>query len=121
MFNVYEHGILIGTTELEGDDESMGFRLGRFYPTDHYKLIQPFIKELSYLLSERRFFDTPSPREEELQQVFNALELSLTTESGELIETDGIDIVDYSDDLGPEGIEVTILVKDRETYEAFFL
>jgi hypothetical protein len=79
---------ILGFSELEGGDPPMGVASGRFVPTAAYASIQPFcIKHREHWVS------IPA--------------LTVCVASGVLIEcSGGVQIIDFSPELGEAGIEI---------------
>ena len=129
-YNLYSGDELLGYSMLEGDDASMGIRGGIFYPSEHYRRVEPIFRELSKLLfdewQERRAtenFDTlhnPTSRAKELWTQVEGLNLHVETEDGQKVGTSKINLEDHSDVLDEEIRELEIVVDNHSTYEKFF-
>ncbi len=78
----------------------MGVVFGRFEPTDDYSLIQ----------NECR----ANHRDQ------TSLALSVQTETGQLIQCAGVGILDYSEELLPDLIEINVLGIPQPLYREFF-
>ncbi|MBP2199097.1 hypothetical protein [Pantoea cypripedii] len=90
-FEVRKGNKVIGVTELEFGDPPMGFVYGEFKPTSFY------------------------------QKLDSKTEYALFKRGGNLhILTEFITIVDNSEGMGEESIEVTILISSAEEYERYF-
>jgi hypothetical protein len=94
-FDVLLGDALIGWSALEFGDPPTGVAYGRFYPSDLY---------------------VPSVH------AGPAIGLRVRPEGGDEFfeQAAGVHIEDLSDDFGPEGIEVSIIGMDSETYARFF-
>jgi hypothetical protein len=102
-FEVYSGDTLIGWSELESGDPPMGVAFGRFMPGPEYQRIQP------------RVVAGPHQHQSDLA-------LSVRTLAGSvLLATGGVHITDHSAELGPEGIEVSVLGMIEPSYETVFL
>ncbi|EOC1353229.1 hypothetical protein ACI096_004280, partial [Cronobacter dublinensis] len=90
-FEVRKDNKVIGITELEFGDPPMGFVYGAFKPTSFY------------------------------QKLDSKPEYALFKCDGNLhILTEFITIVDSSEEMGEESIEVTILIESAEEYDKYF-
>lgn len=120
-FHVFSGEKLIGYSDLEGQDASMGVALGRFLPSDEYSevasVFRTWVRATAPQLEGR-------PHDEELLAVYcrqrDALSLSVRTSSGEVIRTEWIHITDYSDDLGEDGYELSVCLNERSVFERLF-
>jgi len=98
-FDIYFEETVIGSSELESGDPPMGVAFGRFVPNSEYKHFHGSVVSKS--------------------QVAHAL--SVRSATGEVLEVSGgVHIEDHSSELGPEGIEVSVLGIARPAYEALF-
>jgi hypothetical protein len=106
------HGIVVGHSELEARDESLGRAWGRFRPGLGYELVQPVFR----LFSEA----VPMPGGEPLDQdklaryhsARDRLGLELVDASGRRIPTSAIHIADYTQGHGRDAIELDVLTTD---------
>jgi len=102
-YAVYSADTLIGHSALEGGDPPMGLAIGRFFPSPAYQQIQP--KVIAAIDSWQEH-------------------LSLTvldTESGlPLPAQAGVQVIDASAQLGPEGMEVHVMGIGYPLYEQLF-
>lgn len=87
-FEIYCKGFLIGHSELESGDPPMGVALGRFVPNAAYEAVRPDVLR--------------SPQDQA------SLQLTVRFE-GKNMPCVGITITDYSKDLSPDGIEISVL------------
>jgi hypothetical protein len=102
-FEIYNYSLLIGWSELESGDPSMGVASGRFFPSTNYAAIQALI-----IASEGGLLPTE-------------IRLSVRLAQGQLlVDAEGVHIVDYSSSLGADGIEVSVLGVSSEQYELLF-
>jgi len=89
-YEVFAGDVMIGWSELEKGDPPMGVALGVFHPTDSYRAGE-------------------------------ARGLRVRPEGGGFFEpAAGVQIEDYSADLGADGIEISVLGLDADTYQQFF-
>ena len=102
-FAVYSEGTLVGHSALEGGDPPMGVAIGRFSPLPTYGQIQSRVVAA---------FDSAQEH------------LNLTvvdTQSGLTVPAEaGVQILDASADLGPDGLEVHVLGIAYPLYEQLF-
>lgn len=93
---------LVGHAELTGSDPPMGVAAGRFIPTLGYETIRS-------LTVAARLGSQESPA------------LRVTTDEGQEIPAHGgAQILDFSSELGPEGIEIHVLGIPYPLYEELF-
>ena len=101
-FEVFSNTTAIGYSELESGDPPMGVAVGRFLPLPAYEAIQPMV------VAARNSSQTH-------------LALTVRTADGHAIPAQGgIQINDYSGELGPEDIEVEVLGIGYPLYEELF-
>ncbi|WNG36860.1 hypothetical protein F0U61_26695 [Archangium violaceum] len=120
-FEILSRGQVIGVSDLETGDPSMGVALGRFHPSPLYETVRPVF--MLYRRATDPQAEGRSADEALLTRYYqerDALGLSVRSASGESVGTQWVHIDDYSDDLGMEGLEVSIAVDDSKTHERFF-
>lgn len=100
-FLVFSHSLLVGTSDLESGAPPMGVAMGRFYPAEGYAHIQPHCGI-------------------EFQGDQSKLGLSVRTPAGDVIDCEGVGILDGSTELGPEGMEVHVLGIAWPAYDQLF-
>jgi hypothetical protein len=89
-YEVFAGDVMIGWSELERGDPPMGVALGVFHPSEAYQGVAVGT-------------------------------LRLRPEGGAFFEpVAGVHIEDYSADLGADGIEVSVLGIDADTYKQYF-
>ena len=97
-FEIFFGSTLIGWSDLESGDPPMGVALGRFFPSSAYSI------------------NMTSQQDEHSQT-----SLSLRIQGGETLQSaGGVHITDFSADLGPDGIEVSILGITNPPYDLLF-
>lgn len=102
-FEVYSGPLLIGWSELELGDAPMGVAFGQFFPGPGYASVQPIVVVAK-----------GGPLPEELQ-------LSIRDGGGVTLEASGgVHLVDHSFEVGPEGLEVSLLGVSYPEYETIF-
>jgi hypothetical protein len=99
-FEVYCGSVLVGHSNLEHGDPPMGVAFGRFIPNEAYQAIQ------SQCIKN--------------QSDQSRLNLTVKTPQGETIHCEGVGILDYSPEVGEEGIEINVLGISCPPYEKLF-
>jgi hypothetical protein len=101
-FEVFAKTTAIGYSELESGDLPMSLAAGRFIPLPAYEAVQPMVVAAQN-----------GPQDH--------LALAVRTEDGSTIPAQaGVQINDFSAELGSEGIEVEVLGIDYPLYEELF-
>lgn len=101
-FEVLSKQFVIGTTDLESGDPPMGVAFGRFYP------------EPAYAAVRERVIATSGATPDDL-------ELQVRVVGGKTLKSSGgVGMVDYSKDVGDEGIEVSVLGIEEPSYDDLF-
>lgn len=101
-FAIYSGPLLIGWSDLESGDPPMGVASGKMIPSEDYLGLQ-----------SRIVASQDSGHE--------GLNLTVRIVGGEMIQSRaGVHITDYSKDLGPEGIEVSVLGVVVPPYASLF-
>ncbi len=107
-------GVIIGHSELEEADPSLGRAWGEFSPGFGYDLVQPIFR----LFREAVPMRGGEPRDQEKLARYHAardkLGLSLTDGAGNAITTSVIHIADYSDERQGQAMELDVLISDAE-------
>src|SRR5689334_19502906 len=103
-YRFYHGDVLIGCSELEHADPSMGIRMGRFHPGDGYLVIEPICKVVSMVRFDEHWaqfnpgeaigLERLRARREQLQKLVDDFHLRLETEEGRTIGTSWIHIED---------------------------
>jgi hypothetical protein len=99
-FSIYSQGLLIGHSLLESGDAPMGVALGAFKPAPGYETVQEFCKA--------------NPTDQ------SSLQLTVQTESGQVIPCAGVGILDFSEEPALSCIEVNVLGIPYPLYEQLF-
>jgi hypothetical protein len=106
------HGIIVGHSELEERDESLGRAWGRFRPALGYELVQPIFR----LFSEAVPMPGGEPRDRDKLARYHAardkLGLELVDAAGKCIPTSAIHIADYTVERGTDELELDVLISD---------
>jgi hypothetical protein len=119
-FNLFANSELIGYSELESADASQGIQSGKFMPYENYSKYQNLFREYSRIRTDMRVDAEPLEDYRKLQKQVDSLNLRIKTEDGEEIRTMFINLEDFSEALGQDGYELSVLVDERSTYEKFF-
>ena len=106
------HGVIVGHSELENVERSLGRAWGKLRPGMGYELVQPVF----------RLFAQAVPRDgsrkddatlERYYQSRDALNLELVDANGTRISTSAIHIADYSVEEGSGALELDVLIPDE--------
>lgn len=100
-FSIYSGMMLVGYSSLESGDPPMGVAFGQFEPTAGYLAIQ----------NECRTNHADQ----------SGLTLSVKTESGVVVPSMAVAILDFTEDLLPDCIEISILGIPTAFMKRFFL
>ena len=107
------HGVIVGHSDLEMADATLGRAWGTFRPGLGYELVQPIFK----LYAEAVPMRGGEPRDQEKLARYHAararLGLTLVDANGNLIATSAIHIADYAD-----GLELDVLIRDEDYWAA---
>lgn len=110
--------VIIGHSELEEADETLGRAWGAFRPGFGYDLVQPIFR----LFTEAVPMRGGEPRDSEKLARYHAardkLGLSLVDGGGRVIATSVIHIADYSDDGEKMDIGLDVLINDAAYWSA---
>lgn len=110
------HGVVVGWSDLEHADPSLGLATGKFRPGVGYDLVQPIFRLFSEAVPEP---GGPVADEEKLtryQKSRDTLGLLLEDDAGRVVKTSAIHIRDYSHQ--PKGtVDVEVLISDREYWK----
>jgi len=105
-FEIYSDGTLIGYSDLEHGDAPMGVASGRLTPLPTFEEIRKFV------VIDLKQREIPSQKH---------LKLTIRdTAGGEIASSGGVQIMDCSAELGPEGLLVEILGVGYPLYEELF-
>ena len=105
------NGIIVGHSDLEHADASMGRAHGRFRPGLGYDLVQPVFQLFADAVAENGADD-----QEKLERYYkarDALPLELQDGNGRKIATTTIHIADFTAEGGDGEIELDVLISDR--------
>ena len=119
-FKLLANDELIGHSQLEGADPSMGMRSGKFVPNEQYSKYQNIFREHSQIRTGMRIDVEPPDEYKRLRGQLDSLNLRIETSDGEEVGANFIDLEDFSEELGEDGYELSMAVDDRGTYEKFF-
>ena len=105
LVEIIADGTVIGRAFLDGLDRSMGCALGRFTATSSYDAK----RHASCLNGEYMGDDVSDPARIRVQ-----------TAGGESVEALAVCIMDFSDSLGPEGVEVDVVGIPADAFASYF-
>lgn len=127
LFRILRGTQLIGNSDFEDSDPSMGIRMGRFMPEPGYLNLEPLQQELAIVSSEEsQATNEPDKRrvlKARREQIWNEIAivpLRVETNSGQAVRTAGVYIEDFAAELGDSERFVTLVVNDRLDYEKFW-
>lgn len=110
--------VIVGWSDLEHRDPSLGRAWGRFRPGVGYELVQPVFR----LFSEAVPLPGGEPMDAEKLDRYHAardqLGLVLEDAAGRQVATSAIHIADYMERNGKDALELEVLVKDDRFWEA---
>lgn len=115
-FRILSGTIVIGETNFDGLDPSMGFAHGVFFPSPSYQEVQ-FVFRL-YAEAGTSMADADGAKLAEYYRARDALNLSVVTAEGKLVPTEFVHIIDYSKELGEMAVEV--IVTDLAAFHRYF-
>jgi len=105
------HGVVIGYSELEDVDPTLGRARGRFRPGTGYELVQPVFKLFPENGTDLRGSSKLRWKKSKRASSRDALGLALEDDTGRPIRTSAIHISDYSARKGGS-IDVEVLISD---------
>jgi hypothetical protein len=107
------HGVVIGYSELEDVEPSMGRARGRFRPGTGYELVQPVFRLFAEAVPAPGGAVRDAEKLERYHRSRDALGLALEDDSGQTIHTSAIHISDYSERRGGS-IDLEVLISDPD-------
>lgn len=107
------HGIVIGYSELEDIEPSLGRARGQFRPGVGYELVQPVFRLFTEAVPVPGAEVTDADKLDRYHRSRDALGLSLEDDAGRSIRTSAIHISDYSERRGGT-IELEVLIADPQ-------
>jgi hypothetical protein len=107
------HGVVIGYSDLEDAEPSLGRARGRFRPGSGYELVQPVFQLYAEAVPVRGAGTMDAEKLDRYHRSRDALGLSLEDDSGRAIRTSAIHISDYSEKRDGS-IELEVLISDRD-------
>jgi hypothetical protein len=107
------HGVIVGHSELEHADRSVGRAWGAFRPGLGYDLVQPVFRLFAQAVPT-----DGSPRDDATLARYyaarDALKLTLENAAGEKIPVSAVHIADYTVESGPSAIALDVLIDDDD-------
>lgn len=107
------HGVVIGYSELEDVDPTLGRARGRFRPGTGYELVQPVFRLFVEAVPAPGADVADTEKLGRYHRSRDALGLALEDDSGRPIRTSAIHISDYSEQHGGT-IDLEVLISDRD-------
>ena len=115
-FHILAGDKVIGESDFEDLDPSMGAAHGVFSPSEQYSEAQPVFR--LYAEAGTTVQDQDKEKLEEYYRARDALNLTIVTLAGEHVATDCVHITDYSEELGE--MEIDAIAADADTFQRFF-
>lgn len=106
------HGVIIGHSDLEESDASIGRAWGRFRPGFGYDLVQPVFRLFSEAVPMRGGETRDAEKLARYHVARDKLGLSLVDAEGNEIRTSAIHIADYTTDRDRKALELDVLISD---------
>ena len=117
-FAVKMRNVTIGWSELEERDASMGAASGTFRPGPGYELVQPVFRLFAEAQGDGQAESADNAKLTRYYAARDRLGLSLHTLDGALIPTEFIHIVDFTDEQGPDALELQVEVASSRGWRA---
>ena len=111
------HGVVVGYSDLEDLEPSLGRARGRFRPGVGYDLVQPVFQLFAEAVPAPGAQVTDEAKLDRYHRARDALGLSLEDDTGRSIRTSAIHISDYSERRGGS-IELEVLISDPEYWRS---
>ena len=111
-YTVRMRGVVVGHSELEGVDASMGIARGVFGPAMGYELVQPIFRLYSEAVPESSASPTDENKLQRYYRARDALGLELVNSAGRVVATSAIHIYDYSLERGSDALELEVTFTD---------
>jgi hypothetical protein len=107
------HGVVIGYSELEDVEPSLGRARGLFRPGAGYELVQPVFRLFAEAVPTPGAEVSDSEKLDRYHRSRDALGLALEDDSGQTVGTSAIHISDYSEQRDGS-IQLEVLISDRD-------
>ena len=108
------HGVIVGHSDLEHADPTLGRAWGEFRPGLGYELVQPVFQLFAQAVPRGDKSQKDQALLDRYHQSRDALSLELQDDRGRTIRTSAIHIADYSDDSGSPPPELDVLISDTK-------
>jgi len=105
------HGVIVGHSDLEFMDPTLGRAWGEFRPGFGYELVQPVFQLFAQAVP-RNAAKKDQALLERYHESRDALHLELTDDRGRVIATSAIHIADYTEEPGAPPPELDVLISD---------
>lgn len=116
-FSIYSSGKLIGHSNLEHLDPSMGYASGPLLPSEAYGEVEALVREGS-LARDVDWNEFYQARMDAYYAARDALKWELITADGVVVPTLFIDIIDYFEEIGER--EASMAVSEASAFERYF-
>ena len=117
-FAVKMRNVTIGWSELEHRDPDMGAASGAFRPGPGYELVQPVFRLFAEAQGDGSEEAIDQARLTRYHAARDRLGLSLHTDTGTLIPTEFIHIVDFTVEHGRDALELQVAVTSSRAWRA---
>jgi hypothetical protein len=115
-YTVYLKNVIVGHSDLEDADASLGRARGHFRPGVGYELVQPIFALYTQAVPRPGAAVADQDKLDRYHRSRDALGLTLKDDGGNEIRTSAIHISDYRE-LGGGTLEVEALITDREYWQ----
>jgi hypothetical protein len=113
---VFLQNVIIGHSDLEDADPTLGRARGRFRPGVGYELVQPVFALFRQAVPEPGAPVADTDTLDRYHRSRDALGLSLKDDTGHVIRTSAIHISDYTDRRGGT-LDLEVMISDREYWQ----
>ena len=107
-------GVIVGHSELEHAEPELGRARGAFRPGLGYDLVQPIFRLFAEAVPPAGDVERDQAKLDRYYKARDALPLELQDATGRVIATTTIHIADYRSELGPDALELDVLIKDED-------
>jgi hypothetical protein len=107
---VFADGTPIGTSNLEGSDEPMGVRFGRFFRLAGYRSIEPLFLKYSKAVGAGQRSETDEILLGEFYAEREKISFEVQDQDGLAIPIDAVTVSDFRSEFGESAIEIEIFL-----------
>ena len=115
-FQIYSGETMIGQSDLDKLDPSMGIASGDFLPSESYKNVQPILH--LYVEATANTIDRDSEMLDRYYQERDNLYLSVKVPNGGTVPVQWVHIEDFSEEL--DEIAITVVARDHQVFGQYF-